>query len=156
MAVITCAHEPLRWLIDSGVKDIVARHWEEIALDKASVPLDTDWDKYQSLEDSGSWRAFAARCDGKLIGYISYFIDFHVRYKTTRYVEADVFYILPEYRNKSRAGLILFQEFLAALPKPCKVLINEKLTFKDGRVGRLLEYLGMKPIEVVYSKFLEG
>ena len=151
--MITFAHEPLAWLLRDGVEELTVRHWHEIALDKEQVPLATDWAKYQALEDTGAWRAFAARRDGKIIGYITYFIDFHVRYKTTRYVEADVFFIVPEER-KGMVGYRLFSEFMKALPKPCKLLINEKLTFKDGRVGKLLERLGMKPIEVVYSKFL--
>jgi len=155
MPLTTYAHEPLAWLIRDGVVEITKRHWQEIALDKEDVPLDTDWRKYQALEDSGSWRAFAARRDGRVIGYITYFIDFHVRYRTTRYVEADVFFVLPEYRKGTGAGLAMFRAFMQALPKPCKLLVNEKITFQDGRVGRLLEHLGMKPIEVVYSKFLK-
>lgn len=152
--MITFAWEPLQWLLNDGVAEITRKHWEEIALDREQVPLDTDWPKYLALEASGSWRAFAARKDGQIIGYLTCFIDFHVRYRTTRYVEADVFFILPEHR-KGRVGIQLFREFMKALPKPCKLLINEKLSFKDGRVGRLLEHLGMKPIEVVYSKFLK-
>jgi hypothetical protein len=69
------------------------------------------------------------------------------------YATADVFFILPE-RRKGMVGYRLFAEAFKALPKPCKVLINEKLHFKDGRVGKLLERLGMKPIEVVYSKYI--
>jgi hypothetical protein len=65
-----------------------------------------------------------------------------------------VFFILPEHRN-GLVGYRLFSEALKALPKPCKVLINEKIGFKDGRVGKLLERLGMKPIEVVYSRYLK-
>lgn len=153
--MITYAWEPLQWAIDEGVADLTVLHWNEIALDKEAAPLDIDWRKYLALEASGSWRAFGVRQDGKIIGYITCFIDFHVRYRNTRYVEADTFFIRPDCRNQSRVGISMFREFMKALPKPCKLLINEKLTFKDGRVGKLLEHLGMKPIEVVYSKFLK-
>jgi hypothetical protein len=64
-----------------------------------------------------------------------------------------VFWIAPEHR-KGLAGYRLFIEALNALPKPCRVILQEKLTFKGGRVGRLLERLGLRPVEIVYTKFL--
>lgn len=154
MALITFSWEPLEWLLAEGVEELTRQHWEEIALDKEQVPLDTNWREYLQLEATGRWRAFAARKNGKLIGYITWWIGKHVRYRGTTYCEADVFFILPEHRN-GLVGYRLFSEALKALPKPCKVLINEKIGFKDGRVGKLLERLGMKPIEVVYSRYLK-
>lgn len=151
--MITYQWDSLRRLLDDGVAEIARKHWEEIALDKASVALDADWDRYLRHEAAGAWRAFSARRDGRVIGYICWWIDHHIRYRGTIYATADVFFILPEHR-KGMVGYRLFSEALKALPKPCKVLINEKLHFQDGRVGRLLERLGMKPIEVVYSTFL--
>lgn len=150
---VTYQWDSLRRLFTEGIVEITKKHWEEIALDKATVPLDTDWDRYFHYESIGSWRVFSARQDGKPIGYICWWIDNHIRYQNTIYATADVFFILPEHR-RGMVGYRLFSEALKALPKPCKVLINEKLHFQDGRVGRLLERLGMKPIEVVYSKFL--
>lgn len=150
---VTYQWDSLRRLMADGVVEITRQHWNEIALDKATVPLDTDWDRYLRHEAAGAWRAFSARKDGLVIGYICWWLDHHIRYQNTVYATADVFFILPEHR-RGLVGYRLFSEALKALPRPCKVLINEKLHFQDGRVGRLLERLGMKPIEVVYSKFL--
>lgn len=150
---VTYQWDSLRRLLDEGIAEVVRAHWHEIAMDKEQVPLDTDWDRYLSQERAGMWRAFSARLDGRPIGYICWWIDHHIRYQTTIYATADVFFILPQHRA-GMVGYKLFSESLKALPKPCKVLINEKLHFQDGRVGKLLERLGMKPIEVVYSKFM--
>jgi GNAT superfamily N-acetyltransferase len=152
---VTYQWDSLRRLLDEGIAEVSRKHWEEIALDKATVPLDTDWNRYLHYESLGAWRVFSARVDGKPVGYICWWIDHHIRYQSTIYATADVFFILPEHR-KGMVGYRLFAEAFKALPKPCKVLINEKLHFKDGRVGKLLERLGMKPIEVVYSKYISG
>jgi hypothetical protein len=150
---LTFGWEPLAQLLADGVADISREHWEEIALDKASVPLDVDWGRYLDYEAAGIWRAFAARDGGKLIGYVAWWFEPNPRYRSTTYCTADVFFIRPEHR-KGSLGLRLFRETFAALPRPCKVLINEKLGFKDGRVGKIFEHMGFRPIEVVYSKFL--
>lgn len=150
---VTYQWDSLRRLLDEGIAEVVRAHWEEIALDKATVPLDTDWDRYLRNEALGTWRVFSARRGGVPIGYICWWIDHHIRYQATIYATADVFFILPAHRN-GLVGYRLFSEAFKALPRPCKVLVNEKLHFQDGRVGKLLSRLGMKPIEVVYSKFL--
>lgn len=152
--VYTYRWDSLRRLLAEGVADMTVKHWREIAMDQASVPLDTDWSRYVGHEDAGNWRAFTARKDGKLIGYLCFWLDNHIRYQGTLYATADVFFVLPEHR-KGMVGYKLFSEALKALPKPCKVLINHKLHFEGGRVGKLLERLGMKPIEVVYSTYLK-
>lgn len=151
---VTYQWDSLAILLKEGIAQTVFQHWNEIALDKESVPMDVDWSRYLNWERLGHWRAFTARSDGVAIGYICYWIDHHIRYQNTIYATADVFFVKPEFR-RGWVGIKLFKESFKALPKPCKVLVNEKLHFEDGRVAKLLEMLGMKPIEIVYSKFLK-
>jgi len=153
--VITYAWEPLTDLLADGVDELTRRHWQEVAGDCEAVPLDCDWSLYLAAEARGEWRAFAARKDGRMIGYICWWINRPIRYRSTLYCECDVFWIAPEHR-KGLTGYRLFVEALNALPKPCRVILQEKLTFKDGRVGRLLERLGLRPVEIVYTTFLSG
>lgn len=145
---------PLAEIIASeGGLDLFQNHWREIALDKDTVPLDVDWRRYYAAEAEGLWRVFAARDGKRIVGYISWYIGPHVRYKSTTYCAADVFYLDPAYR-KGTTGYRMIKAALEALPRPCKVLMTEKLHFKEGRVGRLFERLGLRPIEQVYSMTL--
>lgn len=130
------------------------KHWEEIALDKDEVPLVIDWMALLNEEKIGRFKVFTARRDGKLIGYISFRLFFPERYATTLYVNDDVFFLLPEER-KGLVGYRMLKAAIEALPRPCKLQFKEKLTFEDGRVGTLLERLGLKPCEMVYSTWLK-
>jgi hypothetical protein len=55
---VTYQWDSLRRLLDEGIADVSRKHWEEIALDKATVPLDTDWNRYLHYESLGAWRVF--------------------------------------------------------------------------------------------------
>ena len=155
MTKLTYGWVPLAELMVHGLLDLTQAHWQEIALDKDSVPLDIDWKRYFDAERAGLWRVFAAQEEEtkQLAGYISWGVGPHVRYKNTTYCIADVFYLAPQYR-KGSTGYRLFKEAFAALPRPSKIIVSEKLHFKDGRVGKLLERLGLRPIEKVYSMTL--
>lgn len=153
--MIEYGFEPLETLLDEGLADLVIQHWEEIALDKESVPLDVDWDKKLGLESTGQWCVFTARRSGVLVGYVSFYIHHQaINYKTTRYIHDDVFWLHPDER-KGLTGYFLLKKSIAALPKPSKLQFKTKLGFQDGRVGKLLERLGLTPIETVYSAYLE-
>lgn len=141
-------------LFADGVKDMVEKHWNEIALDKNTVPLNVNWMQYVQLERMGLWKAWTVRKDDELIGYCTWFINKHIRYQNTTYCTGDVFWVKPEYRS-GWTGFKMFKTcFERGLPRPCKVIENEKHSFQDGRVGKLFERLGMKPIETMYSCYL--
>ena len=145
--------EPLAELLDDGAAALALRHWQEIALDQGDVPLEVDWDAVLAEEAAGVFRVFTARSDGDLVGYISCRVFRPSRYAGTVYVNDDVFWLDPTHR-RGWTGYRLLSHFLAALPKPCKVQIKHKLTFEGGRVGKLLERLGLRPVEVVSVAFL--
>ena len=147
--------EPISALLDEGIADLVEQHWQEIALDKDEIPLDVDWDKKQLLEDQGAWKAWVARHNGFLIGYISFYIHEHaINYKSTRYIHDDVFWLHPDYRNAG-VGKAMIQSAIEALPRPSKLQMKVKLTFEGGRVGKLLEHLGLPAVEQVHSAYLK-
>lgn len=146
--------EPLAAALDDGIEALVQRHWQEIALDRDTVPLDVDWERKFSLEAEGVWRGFAARRDGRLIGYVAFFIhEHHHNYRSTRYIYDDIFWLAPEER-RGLVGYRLLKESLAALPRPAKVQFRAKIGFENGRVGLLLQRLGLQPVEVVHSAYL--
>ena len=46
-----------------------SRRWDEIALNKATTPLDPDWNTYLALERAAALHVTTLRRDGELIGY---------------------------------------------------------------------------------------
>lgn len=154
---MTYGWEPLAVLLDEGLLDVLGRHWEEIALHKDAVPLDPDWPRYLALERAGSYRVWAARADGVLAGYFGWFIGPSLKYKSTRYCSADVYY-MDEPHRKGRAGIDLIIGAVKALPRPSKVIVGTKIHFQSAggtTVGAILErFLKMEPIEIHYATFL--
>lgn len=145
--------EPLEVLLDDGVEQLVEQHWGEIALDKADVPLAIDWTAMLADELNGTFKVFTARDGARLVGYVSCHLFYPARYTATLYVNDDVLWLHPDYR-KGLAGYRMLAAFLRAIPKPCKVQMKEKLTFKEGRVGKIFERLGLTAVETVYSAYL--
>lgn len=131
---------------------LITPHWEEVALNKAEIPLDVDWDWYGGLQDAGVLHCTTARADGKLVGYALFIVSGSLRYRGLRMAENDVFYLAPEYR-RGLEGARLFKAAEAHLKaKGCtKMLLKTKL-HKDLDV--LFRRLGFKPIERYYSKLI--
>lgn len=152
--MLTFQFEPLNLLLSDAAGIVTYRHWQEIALDKDEVPLVIDWLALLNEERIGRFRVFTARLDGGLIGYISFRFFKPERYATTLYVTDDVFWMAPEHR-KGLTGYKMLKAAIEALPRPCKLQFKEKLTFEDGRVGALLERLGLHATEVLYSAWLK-
>lgn len=151
---VTFGWESLNSLLSDGVATLVREHWKEIALDQEKVPLAIDWRAMLEEEKIGRFRVFSARRNGELIGYVAFKSFRPERYSTTLYINDDVFWLAPEER-KGLTGYRMLKAAIAALPRPCKLQFKEKIGFQDGRVGTLLERLGLQPVEMLYSAFLE-
>lgn len=78
-------------------------HYDEIATNKESKPLDPDLDRYHMLEDNGMLRIYTARDDGKLVGYFVSMVMPHLHYSSTIYAMNDILYVDPAYRGTTLA-----------------------------------------------------
>jgi hypothetical protein len=146
-----------------GLEDMIALHWEEVALDKTSIPLDVDWDGYRRREREKTFRGIAMRCDGRLIGYNAFFITPTLHYRSTLHALNDVIYVDPD--GRGMAGVRLLREsehLLSGLAPLVKVIYHTKLHVvlgqgaRSGTVGTLLERLGYSHIENVYAKLVRS
>lgn len=136
------------------------RHWREIALHQATVPLDPDWDRYLGMELGGMMHFLTVRVDGVLVGYLFVGVGPHLHYSTTRWAMVDMFWLDPLYRT-GWTGVKMFREMEKRLRElGAKVVhVSEKEHFHNpaGRaVGVLLKRLGYRPIEIVWAKALES
>jgi len=130
-------------------------HWKEIALDQHLIALDMDWAAYAELARVGMLHVVTARSEGRLVGYFLSFIRLHLHYQTSLTAFEDMFFLLPAWR-RGWAGVRFFQfveQSWRALGVE-RAAISYKLHFRDGRVGRLLTYLGWQATETNYTKYL--
>lgn len=131
---------------------LLVRHWREIALNHADVPLDIDEQRYADLDESGALHIVTARRGGQLIGYHVAIVSGHLHYKSTLHGITDVYWIAPECRA-GRTGLRLFE----AVERELKALGVRKL-FTATKLhldqGPLFERLGYRPVERLYAKLI--
>lgn len=127
------------------------RHWQELG--DPSVPLDPDWDRYLSLEVTGSLCFMTVRHGDVLVGYISTVVGPHLHYRSTLFAEIEMFWLDPVYRG-SWFVFGWFRENDAMLQKlgVKRVSVAVKAGYKDGRVGSVFKRLGYRLHENVFLR----
>lgn len=131
---------------------LLVRHWREVALNHADVPLDIDEARYAELDESGALHIVTARRGGQLIGYHVAIVSPHLHYASTLHGITDVYWIAPEHRV-GRTALRLFQTVERELKARGvrKLFTATKLHLDQGP---LFEFLGYRPVERLYAKLI--
>ena len=145
------SEETLSQCLDEA-RPLLVDHWENIALNKDTIPLNPLWNIYEKLEETGNLKIITARQDEKLVGYAAYVISPSLHYSSEIIADADVFWLDPNYR-KGMAGMRLFKHAEKVLKSygVTRILNKVKIHFD---VGKVFERMGYDPIERVYSKSL--
>lgn len=138
------AFDDAMWLFDL--------HWEEIALDKAKVPLNPDVDTFRVLEQAGLLLIVTARDGDKMVGYHVTIVRPHLHYKHSLTAYADMYFIHPDYRQ-GMTGVRLFKYLESVLrERGVERIYQGTKIHKD--MGRLFERLGYKETERLYVKWI--
>jgi GNAT superfamily N-acetyltransferase len=145
------SEETLSQCLDEA-RPLLVDHWENIALNKDTIPLNPLWNIYEKLEETGNLKIITARQDEKLVGYAAYVISPSLHYSSEIIADADVFWLDPNHR-KGMAGMRLFKHAEKVLRSygVTRILNKVKIHFD---VGKVFERMGYDPIERVYSKSL--
>lgn len=142
-----------RWRdLKAEMLPLLHRHWEEIALNHAEVPLDIDHERYDALDESDALHIVTVRQDSDLIGYHVAIVSSHLHYKSTLHGITDVFFLAPEHR-KGLTGVRLFkrvEEEMRALG--VKKLFTATKVHLD--MSPIFERLGFNRVEYLYAKIL--
>lgn len=151
--------EPLQQLLDEGIEDLMAQHWEEVAVDKDEIPFAPDWERAFLLERTGILWSAALRKDGRLIGYNAFHVLPHIHYRHSIHAVNDVIYLDPSERGAAGVRLIKGTEALLRELGAVKVMYRAKLHVKLGRkkdrtLGDLLALMRYRHDEDVFSKLL--
>jgi hypothetical protein len=140
------------WLENlDGLKEIIGAHYDELSVNK-QFPLDPAWEHYEAHLNAGSLKFITCKEDGVLIGYIIYFVQPHLHYKTMLTAFEDIYFLKKEHR-KGRTGIRMFQ-FAEKVLKEMGVhrVIYSTKVHSDNT--SLLEYLGFKMTDKIFGKML--
>ena len=134
------------------LEQLLPEHYDELCVTK-DFDWDPDYDVYRKYAELGMLRCVSCRNDGELIGYIIFMISPHLHYKSCITAIEDVYFVKKEFR-KGRVGIKLFQ-YAEQVLKHCKVdrvIVHTKIHLDNSR---LLEYLGYKQTDKVFTKMLK-
>ena len=118
------------------------------------TPLDIDWERYDRANSYGMYCLITCRTQGKLVGWIGYFVGTHTRHRNMNMAREDWYYIQPEYRGRGW-GRQLFkfaEEYLKTIGVD-RIVISTKLSHDHSRI---LEGLGYQEYERHFTKKLES
>lgn len=148
---LTFQSERWRDLADE-LRPLLFSQWEELALDRDTIPLDPDWDRYRDLDEKGALDFTTVRDAGRLVGWYVNVVAPHPHYKSTLFGFLDLYYVLPEYR-KARVGLGLFAAMEKAMRnRGIKEVIS--ITKSHLNVAPLFDRLGWRETGITYTKVL--
>lgn len=134
------------------IDPLLRKHWHEVAHYK-DIELNPDVELYGKLEDIDALRCYTARINGQLVGYCIFFVKNMLHYKQVKQAVQDVFFVLPEYRDK-RVGYQLLKFCHAQLAAEQVDTVAQHVKFAHD-FGPLLEHMGYEPIEKIYMKRLD-
>lgn len=139
-------------VLDDVITEIVPLtfdHYEEVGSKK--IRMNVDWGRYCDLQREKLLFVMIVRDQGKLIGYMSYLIQSHLRYGILMAV-ADVFFLDASYRN-SPIGLKMFKQAEKMLKaKGAKAIVNHCKVSND--FGKIFLRMGYQPLERNFIKYL--
>jgi GNAT superfamily N-acetyltransferase len=149
---VTCQRE--KW--DDFVVEalpLFRMNYNELSIDKATIPLDVREEEFSKLEGKGVLHAVTARDDGKLIGYHISALLPHMHYASAGLMAyTDVYFLHPAFR-RGTAGIKLLQEVERTLKeRGIKKFYMSTKAHSDN--GPLLQALGYKLADHIYTKLL--
>lgn len=87
-----CLHE---------LKPLFVPHYEELALNQDTVPLDPQYEVYLDRDARGEVLCVTIREAGRVIGYFVGFVCPALHYRTCLTLTMDIFWLSPAYRGES-------------------------------------------------------
>lgn len=136
------------------IKEIFGEHWQELALNKTTVPLAPQWDEYVRREKAGTLFLATVRKDGSIIAYYIAQVAPGFHYSQTLTGTMDIAYVIPKARNRGMA-LPLFRCVEKEMRRRgVKVWYSGFKSHNPLGMDKLLDKLGFEPADVYCQKWL--
>lgn len=74
-------------------------HWQELALNKDTVPLDPQYEIYLERDRAGQVLCVVLREAGRILAYFVGFVAPALHYRTCLTLQMDIFWLHPDYRD---------------------------------------------------------
>lgn len=158
---LTCHVEQFRDVVEE-LKPCFDPHWQELALDRQSVPLDPQYETYLARDALNEVLTVVLREGGRVRGYFIGFIAPGLHYRRTLTLTMDISWLHPDLRGEDSLGAVEALMHLETIYRTAmgearrrgvqRVYFGTKL-HKD--IGRLYESLGLTETERYYSALLE-
>ncbi len=140
--------EHIEDIVDELLPLAIKHHAEVNAF--SDTELDIDWLRYSVAKHS--YRLITCRVDGKLVGWIGFFVYDHMRHKGYRIAKEDWYYVDPEYRgNGIGKGMFKYAENVLRNADVKRVMISCKV---DHDHTGLIESLGYTNYEKNFTKVI--
>ena len=138
--------------VKDEVWPLLQQDWQEIEHNKDMLPLDPNWELYETLEEQGLLYIFTARKDGQVIGYFTVIVFPSMHSRTAMLAASDVIYLSQEYR-KGMVGVRLFKFAEDCLRQDGHKTLYITTTERHP-IDPLLARLGYHKIETRFEKVL--
>jgi len=149
-SAFTFQREAFADVIDEG-RPVLAVQWEEAGeTDAGEFALSEG--RYVKMDQVGALRIYTVRHNGRFVGYVSLFV-FVGMHAAAKAGVSDALYILPEFR-RPMISLRLMRYAEAALRSEGVTVIHMSVNERFPGLGRLLEFMGYKPISRTFTKVL--
>lgn len=151
--MITCHVESFEERL-AELQELLPLHYRELALNQDKVLLQPQYHVYIERERAGGLLFVTLRDAGDLVGYFIGFIAPGLHYSTCLTCTMDIFYVRQDKRNGS-AGVRMFRFVEAELRRR-----GVQRWFMGSKVhadaSALFKRIGAAPVEIYFSKWLEG
>jgi hypothetical protein len=148
--LIQFAIEPLK-PIWPEIMRLASEHWCETEGYRHGQKFAPDAARYFHYDEIGFYVMFTARDEGRMVGYAGMYFTPSMHTQQMIATE-DTWFLLPEYR-KGRNALSFYKFVEAEAVKRGVVELGMTAKLTNG-AGKIMEYLGYKPVSLQYSKHL--
>lgn len=148
--VVRFSWEKLEVLLsEPNCRELITDYWTELWFYK-EIPVDVDWPRLLHFEREGIFKVWAARVDGTLAGFVSFYIQPYVLAKTTILALDGGHYLSPVFRDRrDRLGYRMWKTAMAALKaEGVKIIMAH-----DNALRPLMPFflsLGMEPRSIMF------
>lgn len=130
------------------IASLSVRNYKETGL-YTDLEYNPDWKMYLDYELVDCIRVITARYDGVLVGYAIYLINTFKHNKDVYYADLDTIWIAEAFRS---GFLAIKMMKLGEKEVKDRVLFITATSVINKPIGKLLEFMGFKPAEVLYHK----
>jgi GNAT superfamily N-acetyltransferase len=134
-------------------KDILYKHWQELAVNKDKVYLKPDVQKYIGLQQSNILKNIVVYKDNKVVGYSVILIAPYLHYADSILAQVDVVYVDPDYRHSTIGARLLIASEKLAKDNGAGVIIHHAKPYVP-MIIKPLEKLNYHLYEMIYGKYI--